>query len=251
LLERRKNWEFMSPEDLMAGPTLEEVLKVPEYDAEGQHKQQLQPMERYYQRLSAKRPGGKSINQSKDDDLFGSSRKTNPRDQLAWRDDSNLPSGLKERAEALKQLSESDTAGDPFAQGATRGGFSDIFGLGDNTLSKEQMLDHKKLMNEYHSIVDPSWRPPAVANTANPAVGLTEAAQPRRNAPAGLAGSSSPAPRKGLEAQWDVLYPILGPAGLPDVNAQALGQSRPAPPAPSVESPKVVAPTFTAPKRAF
>ena len=251
LLERRKNWEFMSPEDLTAGPTVEEILKGPQYGADDNQKQELQPMERYYQRLATKRPGGKSPSQSKDDDLLDASRKTNPHDQLASHDDSNLPSGLKESAQALQQLSESDTAGGPFGRGATRSSFSDIFGLGANTLSKQQMAEHTKLMNEYHSIVDPSWHPPAVASAANPAFGLTDAAQPMRNAAAGLAGSSSLATHRGLDAQWDVINPMLGPPGLPDVNAQALGQSRPAPPVPKVESPTVVAPTFIAPRRAF
>ena len=251
LLERRKNWEFMTPEDLMSGPTVEGILKAPQYDADGRQKKDLPPMERYYQRLTAKRPSGKSPSQSKDDDLFGASRKTNPRDQLALHDDSNLPSGVKESAQALQQWSESDTAGGPFSRGATRSGFSDVFGLGDNTQSKEQVAEHKKLMDEYRSIVDPSWRSPAVANAAKPDYGLTDAAHPMKNATAGLAGPSSLATHKGLDAQWEVLNPMLGPPGLPDVNAQALGQSRSAPPPLRVEAPKVATPTFTAPKRAF
>jgi hypothetical protein len=252
LLERRKNWEFMRPEDLMAEPTVEEILQAPQYDAEGRRKEDLEPIERYYQRLAGKRPGGKSPNPAKDDDdLFGSPGKAKPRDEIASQDDSNLPSGLRETAQALKQLSKSDISGDPFARGSVRGDSSDIFGLGDNMPSKEQMADHQKLMNEYHSIVDPSWHPPAVTDLANPAAGLTDAGQAQRNAAAGLAGSSSPAPHTGLAAQWDVLNPLLGPAGLPDVNAQALGQSRPAPPLPAVGTPTVAAPSFTAPKRTF
>jgi hypothetical protein len=251
LLERRKNWEFMNPEDLTAGPTVEEILKTPQYDADGRQKQDLQPLERYYQRLAIRRAGGKKPNQSKDEDLFGSSGKTTPRDQLASRDDSNLPSGVKESAEALRQGSDSDTGSSPFSQSATRSSLSDIFGLGGNTLSKEQVAEHKKLMNEYHTLVDPSWRPPAADNTPNPIFGLADAAQPVRSAAAGLAGVSSPAPHRGLDAQWDVTSPILGPAALPDVNARALGQTRPPPPAPKVEVPTVVAPTFTAPRRVF
>ena len=146
---------------------------------------------------------------------------------------------------------ESDAGGDPFARSATRSSFSDPFGLGDNTPSKEQMLEHKKLMDEYRSVVDPSWHPPAVANSVNRLLGLPMPRQPMGNPAAGLAGSPSPAPHTGLEAQMDVLNPVLGPAGLPDVNAQALGQPRPAPALPKVEPPKVVAPTFTAPKRSF
>ena len=252
LLERRKNWEFMSPEDLTAGPTVEEILKTPRYDADGHQKEDLPPLDRYYQRLTAKRPGGKSPNQLKDDDLFGPPGKANLHDQLAAHDDSTLPSGVRESAQELnKKLSESDTTRAPFARGATRSSFSDTFGLGDSAPSKERMLEHKKFLEEYHSMVDPNWQPPAAANPVNPFAGLAEAARPTGKPAAGLGVSASPAPRTGLEAQWDVINPMLGPAGLPDVNAQALGQTRSAPVFPKVESLKVVTPTFTAPRRAF
>ena len=51
----------------------------------------------------------------------------------------------------------------------------------------------------------------------------------------------------------DVINPLLGPAALPDVNAQALGQTRPTPALPTVEPTRVapLAPKFTAPKRSF
>jgi hypothetical protein len=252
LLERRKNWEFMRPEDLMAVPTLEEILHAPQYDAEGRQKEEMPAMERYYQGLTAKRPSSKSRNPSNDeDDLFGSSRKANPRDQLGSHDDSNLPSGLRERAEALKQMSESETLSDPFTRAATHGGYSDIFGLGDSPPSKERVAEHQKFMNDYHTMLDPTWRPPAEATALNPAFGLTEAAQPMRNAPSGLPGSSSPGPQNAFVAEWNVRNPQLGPAGLPDVNAQALGQPKPPPSLPTVQQPTVVAPSFIAPKRAF
>ena len=80
LLERRKNWVFMSPEDLLAGPTVEEILKAPEYDADGQEKKELPPLERYYQRLAAKRPGGKQPQPIERRRPVRPARKTNPRD---------------------------------------------------------------------------------------------------------------------------------------------------------------------------
>jgi hypothetical protein len=251
LLERRKNWVFMTPEDLLAGPTVEEILKSPRYDANGQEKREVAPMERYYRRLAAKRSGGDNPSQSKSDDLFGPAKTTNPRDQLAIHDDSNLPSGLRESALALKLLSESDTGADRFGQSAPRNSFSDTFGLDGNAPSREQVLAHKKYMDEYRSVVDPGWQPPAAANPFNPLPSLADAARPTGIPAAGLGGLPSLAAHKGLEAQMDVTHPMLGPPGLPDMNAQALGQPRSAPVLPSVEPPKMVAPTFTAPKRAF
>ncbi len=251
LLECRDDWEFLTPEDLMAGPTVEDVLKMPQYDANGQEKKDLQPLERYYERLATKQLTRNSVSQSEDDDLFGPARKTNPSDRVDSQDDSDLPSGIRESTRALRQLSQPDAFGDPFAPSAARNSFTDIFGVGDNSLSKDQMAAHKKLMDEYRSVVDPGWQTPTAADLANPAPDLTATAKSLTSAASGLTGLSSPAPRGGLEAQWDVVNPMLGPAGLPDMNAQALGQTRPPPPVPNLEPPQVVPPSYAAPKRAF
>jgi hypothetical protein len=251
LLERRKNWVFMTPEDLLSGPTVEEILKSPQYEKNGQEKKELPPLERYYQRLSAKRTGRINPSQSTSDDLFGTPKASNSRDQIDSGDDANLPSGLRESALALKQLAAPDTSGDPFALSAPRNSFSDTFGLDGNALPKEEVLAHKKYMDEYRSLVDPGWQRPDAANPVNPLPNLANTARPTGNPAAGLGGLPSPAAHKGLEAQLDITHPLLGPPGLPDVNAQALGQPRSAPDLPTVESPKMVAPTFTAPKRTF
>lgn len=251
LLERRKNWVFMRPEDLVAEPTVEGILKAPDFGMDGREKTDSRSVEQFYQRLATKRPAASRLDQSKEDDLFGSVRKSSSSDETGAHDDSILPYGLKESVEALRNKFEPDKAGDFSARSGTRSSFSDPFGLGDSTQSKEQMLEHKKYMDGFHSQVDPGWQPPAVANSFNPPVGFATAAQPMSSPAASLSHSSSPTPHHGLDAQNDVLNPMLGPPGLPDVNAQALGQSRPALALPTVEAPKQVAPTFTAPKRAF
>ncbi len=251
LLERRKNWEFMNPEDLMAAPTLEDILKTPKLETVKQPDKDLQPLERYYMNLAGKKALAKTPDPSKDADLFGPASKAKPRDQQGSSDDSDLPSGIRESALALQQMFQQGSADDPFVRDVGRGTPADPFGLGTVALSKDQVSQHEKLMNEYHATIDPSWHPPTIESAANPAAGLAEAAQPAKNPVPGLGGDSSLAPRKGLEAQWDITSPILGPAGLPDVNAKALGQTRPPPPVMKYEPPKVVAPTVTAPKRAF
>jgi hypothetical protein len=251
LLERRKNWVFMSPEDMMAGPTVDDILKSPHYDAKGQEKKELRPLEQYYQRLTTKRPGGINPGQSTGDDLFGPPKNANPRDQLAAHDDSSLPSGLRESAMALKHIVEPETSGDPFARSAAHSSFSDVFGLGDRTLSKEQLLARDKLLDEQRSLVDPGWQRPAAASPLNPLPAFTDAARPSGTPAAGLGGLPGVAAHRGLEAQMDITHPLLGPAGLPDVNAQALGLPRSAPGSPTVAPPRMVAPTFTAPKRSF
>ena len=254
LLERRKNWVFMSPEDMLATPTVEDILKTPQFGPDGQEKKDLPALERYYQRLATRRVGVNNPMQSKNEDLFGTPGKSNSRDERAPHEDSNLPSGLRESAQELTKLFEPGNSDSPFAQGATHGSLSDTFGLGNNTLSKEQMQEHKKFMDDYRSIVDPSWHPPAVATPGNPLpIFVPDAASPAGKPAVGLPSSLSPTPRTALDVQMDVINPRLGPPGLPDVNAQALGQTRPTPPLPNSEPTRVapVAPTFTAPKRSF
>ena len=112
-------------------------------------------------------------------------------------------------------------------------------------------MAHQKYMDEYRSIVEPGWQRPAAASPLSPLPSLADAARPAGTPAPGLGGLPGLATHKGLEAQMDVTHPLLGPAGLPDLNAQALGQPRRALELPKIESPKVVAPTFAAPKRTF
>jgi hypothetical protein len=171
---------------------------------------------------------------------------------MALHDDSDLPQGVRESVLALKQLSQPDTSVDPFGQGdSPRANLSDTFGLASHPPSKEQVLAHKRYMDEYQALLPQGWQPPAAASPANPAPNFADVARPAGQPAMGLGSFPGAASHKGLEAQMDVTHPLLGPAGLPDVNAQALGQLRPTLVTPTVESPKVVAPTFAAPKRSF
>jgi hypothetical protein len=256
LLERRKNWVFMSPEDLASAPSAEDVLKAPQIGPDGQEKKELPAIERYYHRLSNKQAESDNPLQFKDksEDLFGMPRKSDSRDERVPQEDLIIPSGVRESAQSLNKLVESDRSDGRFYRAAPHGDSSDIFGLGTQPLSKEQMQEHKKFMDDYRSIVDPSWHPPAVATPGNPLpIFVPDAASPAGKPAVGLPSSLSPTPRTALDVQMDVINPRLGPPGLPDVNAQALGQTRPTPPLPNAEPTRVapVAPPFTAPRRSF
>jgi len=251
LLERRKNWIFMRPEDLIGEPTVESVLKAPQYGKDGQEKKDLRPLELYYQRLNAKQTPVKRPGQSKDEDIFGSNRKQNPANEAGMRDDSALPDGIAESADKLKSVFEAEKSSNLAPRGGVRSSFSNPFGLAVTTQSKEQVAEQKKFMDDYRSLFDHDSHPPAGANSANPSTSLAATASPARSPSASLASPASPAPHHGLQAQNDVLNPLLGPAGLPNVNGRAVGQSRPAFPTPTVQAPKAIPFTYAAPKRAF
>ncbi len=249
LLERRRNWVFMRPEDLVADPTIEDILKAPDFKGGDRDKFDLGPMGQFYNRLATKRSLPDRPGQSAVEDLFGPPKKPNSTDDVAAQSDLSLPADLKESAQALKKKFDLDKLDDPLARGMVRNSFSDPFGLGISTPSKAEAEQHKKFMDDYRSLVDPTWHPTAAPNPFSQPVGFPDGTQPAKSPASGFATAASPATHRGLDAQADILNPILGPAGLPDVNARALGQPRSALAAPTFETPKVVAPTFASPKR--
>ena len=249
LLERRRNWVFMRPGDLVAEPTIEDILKAPDYGTGDHDKFDLGAMGQFYNRLATKRSSLDRPSESADDDLFGPPKKPNATDDVAAQSDLILPAELKESALALKKKFDLDKIDDPSARSGVRSSFSDPFGLGISTPSKEEAEQHKKFMDGYRELVDPTWRPTAAPNPFSKPVGFADATQPAKSPGSGFATAASPATHRALDAQADILNPILGPPGLPDVNARALGQSRPTLAAPTFATPKIVAPTFAAPKR--
>jgi hypothetical protein len=260
LLERRKNWVFMSPEDLVSSPSAEDVLKTPQIGPDGQEKRELPPLVRYYRRLSNKQAElnnplqFKEKDKDKSEDLFGMPTKSDSRDARVPQEDLMTPSGVRDSAQALNKLVESDRSEGRFSRVAAHGDMSDVFGFGTQPLSKEQMQEHKKFMDNYLSMVDPGWHPPVVVTPENLFSTLTADTASSAAKPAvGLPGALSPAVPSAIEAQMDVTSPRLGPAGLPDLNAHALGQTRAAPVLPMSDPTRVppAAPTFAVPKRAF
>jgi hypothetical protein len=253
LLERRKDWVFMTPEDLLAPPTVEEILKAPQLDFEGQEQKDSPAMERFYRRLAAKRPEANTPLPGDSKDAGGGPAESLPGDESALREEMNLPSGVRESAEALHQLLDLANSDSPFVREATHGDFADTFGLNGTPPSPQQVREHKKFMDEYRSLADPNWHPSPEATPGNPLAIVAETGSQPGNQPPGTPGVRNPTLRNILEVEYDVKYPRLGPPALPDINAQANGQTRPTPPPPKVEATRILppAPTFEVPTRSF
>jgi len=259
LLERRKNWGFMSPEDMFGVPTADEVLKTPQIGPNADAKKELPAFERYYHRLAKKRVGPANPLQSQDESLLEPNRRPKGREDETSADDSVLPAGVRESAQALSRLFEQGGSENPFAQAAKRDDQSDAYGLAENPLTKQQQLEHKKYMDDYRSILDPSWRPPTAAAPGVFSGSLfatlpSDSVSPAAKSPVvGLPSSPALPQRSALDVQMDIVNPQLGPTGLRDVTAQALGQTRSSSALPTVEPASVAPPTpsFAAPKRSF
>src|SRR5260221_9952051 len=94
LIEKQKNWIFMSPEDLAGAPTEADILKLREYDKDGQEKKKSSPLESFMEKQQTERnKSGLKKTDSKDDDL---DLTLTGKDKKLGRDDSALPEGLRE-----------------------------------------------------------------------------------------------------------------------------------------------------------
>src|SRR5258708_9222455 len=70
LIEKQNNWIFMSPEDLAGAPTEADILKLREYDKDGQEKKKSSPLESFMEKQQTERnKSGLKKTDSKDDDL--------------------------------------------------------------------------------------------------------------------------------------------------------------------------------------
>jgi hypothetical protein len=244
-MDRRKNVFLLTPEDLVQAPTLQEMLKVPEYGPDGREKQSKTALELYYERQDAKRAATLKAMHLQGDERSSDRRDfSSGRDLPTAADDSALPPGLEEKEQALKKLLESDSTDNPLAPAAPkRSSFSDIFGLGEVTPTKEQALEHKKYMEEFSTLFETGRANPPSADGLKPAKGSTDASRRLAN-PFGVP-DNAPA----VNGTFGLINPQFTPTGPPDVNAQALGQPSLAP---KIEPPKgPVTPTFTAPRRPF
>ena len=156
------------------------------------------------------------------------------------------PAGLKESAQALKKTVRIDRSRRPVRPRRRRAAASPILSA---SVPARPPRSRCWSTRSSWTITAPSWTRPGTRPWPPPNPFSLPSSGPMRLSPREAdapARPASPAPSalKGLDAQMDVLNPLLGPAGLPDVNAQALGQSRPTPALPTVEAPRVVAPTF-------
>src|SRR5882762_1711705 len=102
--ERQRNWIFLDPDDLAAGPTAEQIFNIPEYDANGQEKKKLSVMERYFENEERKRAGKTKAGKSRTDDLFGLQKESGALDEAGSKDDVKGSDEFSEREKALRKL---------------------------------------------------------------------------------------------------------------------------------------------------
>ena len=252
LLERRKNWVFLSPEDVLAGPTAEDIFGLPNYGADGQEIKNTTALEKYFKSMDRRQGRDADPGTMSDDDLFGQRKKTHSDSGLASFSDSDMPDSVRDSEQALKQLLVPETDINTFAPFATHGSLLDIFGLGDKTLSPRQISAHKAYMQEYRKVLDGTPALPGV-NALDPMQAMSEPVGEPVKPFGGLDNLLGTTRHKNPDNQSGLSDPTLIPGALPDINSQVLNQWNPLYTPPSPEPPKVTPPTpaFYAPRRPF
>jgi len=253
LLERRKNWIFMSPEDLTSAPSAEELLNLPEYSKDGQEKKMLSPLERYYQNLERGSKTATVKSKFQDDDAFGFRDRDASRLDSGQRDAANLSGDGSDNERNLKRSLNPDADRD--GQVPARSSFSDIFGLANVKPLAGHDEVHKLRMEQFKTQILglPPSLPAAGIDPGNSLQSLI-APTPRAPAPPGapVYGNSGSIGQIGFGQQSVAVNPLSLP-GSPDAGQNSFGLSSPSPPPPKVEQPRLTppAPTFTVPQRKF
>ena len=244
MMDRRKDWIFSPPEQLILGRDKSSTTEVESSGTEDRNKQKLTPMEEFYLNLVS--PASKSSRGDRD---------------LKEKEDSRAPAGLRDREDQLKQLIMSESPGNASSLSGVRASGFDLLGSRNAPLT-EQNLAQKARTEEFRQLIGlPSPQTSMkelLFPTPKPASDSTQPSfspDPNR---IGLPGSSKTTePLGGFSPQDQVVGIIPSAPQLADMNAQVLnpailsGGSMKVDTKPVQLSPTPPRPTFTAPRRVF
>jgi hypothetical protein len=240
LLEKQKDWIFMTPDDLLAAPAAEDVLNVPQYGPDGREKKKPSPLERFYESLGNKPGNNLSSKPLKDEDPLAPRRGMGKDEQDAV--DDLLPSGIKNSEKELRKLLGIDSNSEK-APGASQSQ-PELFGLGEQTLTPQEIKAHQEYLRRFHEVLN-SGSPPEL----NPAAKSLETGQALTST-GGLPSMLRP---DGYDPHLGTVNPTYIPSGSVDVNSKVLNSWNPnyTPPPPPLVHLAPPTPNFTPPRRVF
>src|SRR5262249_45923499 len=128
MLERRRDWPFISPDDLSKPPTLESLLGVPEYDKDGMEKKKLSGIEQFYEDLERKSASRSNDTRLRDDRRLGYQDPLDLRQDSNSDDDSWARRDKKEAESGLRKLLNSNRIAPGLMPEAGRNSAPDLFG---------------------------------------------------------------------------------------------------------------------------
>ncbi len=246
--DRRKNWVFTNPEDLMAVPNVQALSKSPDSDKQQAENLKLSALEQYFLGTlnQQKKPNHKSSK-----DVFQDSVGEDLEDLNAT--DKNLPESVRESEAQLRKLLKpangmAGSAGSPQSAVA-----ANIANEKNSLLYANPADAHKALMEEYRQMLGlPAGNPSVKEMYKQLLAGPESPSKPLPTTLPELTANSSAAKPDNLDVQFGA---VPGIPTLPDPN---YNKALTVPTAPStavkLEKPVPVnltppVPTFTAPKR--
>jgi hypothetical protein len=260
LLERRKYWYIMNPEDITSAPSAEEMFKLPEYDKNGEEKKKKTPLEKYFER------------QRNSDGLMQDSKEKQPGSRKRFKtreeqdNDEDLPDSIAKTSKSLKTLNESNSSNNVLSPLSRQDTFTDVFGLEKSRpseLSAPQIAAQKARLEEFKQLLN--FSPTLGASPGEQADSLRGVNDLRTGAAAG-GYDTLPNPLR-FDATKPFASPLTAPAitpatafsppvalgGLPDVTPKVFAPGGSLPPPPRIDPPKPTAPSpiFGVPQRKF
>jgi hypothetical protein len=247
LLDQRKNWYLMSPEDLAGGPKAKDALDSSPFGSDGRDKDKETTLERYFRRLDQPKQKNSRSAWPGDEDQTSARREKNPGDRDASRDDTALPTTLRESERDLKKLSEDDSSS------SMRSSLSDLFAPNSESIAdKAKELAHKNFMEDYKKLI--------LGGSASPMNQLNPLNPLSPTKPVGSMNPLAASPIDSLAVPWSaqggmdtslptvakptggnelsgVLNPRLSGPKLPDLNGQTFNQWNPLQQEPRVDLP--------------
>ena len=249
--ERRKNWVFLDPDEMLKSPR-EEDLGLSDVEKAERDKTKLSPMEEYFNRLSNKQT--KNGKKAGKEDPFGL---RDPFDTRTDNRDGNvkLPGSSKAGQSGIDNLDGRDSKSGRLtpAGGKPRNSFADIFGVAAPEPSRKEMEEQKARLDAFKELLGGSPKTRS-ADSLSPLAGLNDLA-PKTAAVPALPSALPAVPRtSGFEGQFGAVPGLPNVGILEDQNAKVLSVPGVTPALPKTESPKSyfsTPPTFSAPKRVF
>jgi hypothetical protein len=245
-LDDKYAWMFMTPQEISALPTPEQMFNLPEYGPDGLEKKKLSSAERYYQSLKLQQEGSVKGNlAAMENVIFGSSDVIARKNDATSSSDENLPAGVRESQKRLKDLVNDSR--NRLSSTLTRDMGSSIFDFGDKGPSVAEQEAHQEYMKRFRDEVlnsRPASSPDPLAALANP---VTQ--DPAAGLPSTVAARRTP----GYDPQLGGVSATYIPSGSLDVNSKVVNGWNPAytPPPPPQASKPLPPPGFEAPRRKF
>lgn len=247
LIERQKDWVFLSPEEMVGVPSAHDVLPVTEYDADGKEKEKEKPAQRFRERLDRSRVA--LTNKIQSDDVLGLDT------LLGGHDAQTMPSFGK--SSDIERHNTAKVARKLFDQSSDRAlrsdqggasGFGESFNFSQSPPVPERTKSQEEKMKQFEQLFGSS---PASTSVADP-LGLFPGQLPQTTVPDNFgAGSSS-----GLGSTFDQTGSTLSSSpqlpALPSVAGSAAAPSlTPQLPSGAQGAALTPPPPFAVPKRPF